>query len=168
MAKGLNDRAWVSQLAEPGIHSSCIQKSLSFEVRWIWGQIRVLKITISTTLSSSWVVYLTTLSLSVQIEKNGPSAQVTVMIQGCNSCLLKSFKKPSTILTACQGLDECWPLWVKTTSGPVALQASLIQSICGSGPEVKAISCVTFFPVPCPICSGVSSKDMTFTHDLRV
>ena len=51
MAKGLNDRAWVSQLAEPGIQYSQVQKSLRFEVRWIWGQIHVLKITIYTTLS---------------------------------------------------------------------------------------------------------------------
>ena len=115
------------------------KKCLSFEVRWIWRSNPCSE----TTLGG----LLTTLSLSVQIKKNGPSAQVTVMVQWCNSCLQKSFKKPSTILTACQGLDECWSLCVKTTSGSVALQASLIQSVCGSGPEVKAISCLTFFPV---------------------
>lgn len=51
MAKGLNDKAWVSQLAEPGIHSSRVQKHLSFDIKWIWGQILVLKITNCTTLS---------------------------------------------------------------------------------------------------------------------
>lgn len=31
------------------------------------------------------------------------------------------------------------------TPGPVALWASLIQSVCASGPEVKAVSCITIF-----------------------